>query len=457
MSGAWTFQDIGKDDAAAVGFAEKLYGDDGMRLDVVRYNVGAGTKELENGYEDGATRATESFFIAENYNSPASFSDPENYDFTRDAAALNVLDKCLDTGNVRTVVLFANSPHYLLTRNKKGNADREYESNLLRENYSAFADYMLIIADFFREKFSALENPPEIYISPVNEPQWKWGGEYATQEGCHFEPAELAEFYDVFYTRLCAYNKETGADIKPDFFESGNYGVTGLSKSHFAEYIAEFSRYDFFSELGHLSVHSYGANNGRLYRSQFNTYMKTRLPDLKVHMSEYCVMQGGLDESIDMGIYTAGVMMKDLTMISASQWCWWLGAATCGEGNGGWYEDGLLYYTADDGYSFFTTKRYFTLSQFTRYISAGDVRIKARTNDINGLDGMEVCAFEKPDKSVSVVLINHRSRTRKLKLPKGFRIAEASVTDADRNLADLSAQNLKIPANCVLSLRLVKE
>ena len=451
MSAAWTFQDIGTDNAAAEEVAEMLYGDSGMRLDVLRYNIGAGTKEIENGYGDGATRATESFFISRNYTSPKSFSEPANYDFTRDSAAMNAFDKCLEKGNVKTVVLFANSPHYLLTENGRGNGSKTYQNNLPEENYAAFSDYLIIIADFFRGKLSALENPPQIYVSPVNEPQWAWGGDYASQEGCHFEPAPLAKFYDVFYNKLKDYNRAHGADVKPDLFESGDYRLSANGRTKFKKYIGEFKKYPFFSEIEHISVHSYNTDNNRGKRNAFASYAKGNLKGLSVHMSEYCIMRGGIDYGIGTGIETAGVMMKDLTLLSASQWCWWLGASN------GQYEDGLVYYTKEGGrFGFFTTKRYFTLSQFTRFIGTGDTRIKATTNDRHGIDGMEICAFEKSGGKTVVVLINRRGRERGISLPSGYTLTGATVTDGTRNLQSVSTDSFKIPPKSVVTLELEK-
>ena len=456
MSGAWTFQELGTDDNAALKAAEMLYGEDGMKLDIIRFNIGAGTKETDNGYADG--RATESFFVSEKYTSKESFSDPGNYDFTRDSAAMNTFFKCLEVGKVNTVVLFANSPHYLLTANGRGNGTNTHENNLPEQNYGAFSDYLIIIADYFYKRLSQMENPPRIYISPVNEPQWAWGGDGATQEGCHFDPVPLAKFYDVFYTRLKAYNEKSGANIEPDFFESGSNKLSKIGNSRFKEYIGQFKKYPFFSELEHISVHSYAADNKRDVRRQFSAYAKKNLGGLSIHMSEYCIMRGGLDFGIATGIETAGVMMKDLTMISSSQWCWWLGAATCGEWNGGWYEDGLIYYTkSETGFDFFTTKRYYTLSQFTRFISTGDTRIKAVTRDRNGLDGMEICAFEKPDGRIVAVLINHRGRERGAILPSGYRLVGATVTDSDRDLERADTVNFKIPADSVVTLELIKK
>lgn len=445
-SAAWHFQELGKDEAAATTAANMLYGDDGMKLEVIRYNIGAGTKEIDNGYTS-KNNATESFFISENYLSKASFSDPQNYDLSRDKYAMRTFDKCLETGNIRTVVLFANSPHYLLTESGKGNGAKAYQNNLPEENYGAYSDYLLNIADLFAEKLSKLETPPRIYVSPVNEPQWRWGGDGASQEGCHYDPKNLAKFLDTFYTKLKQYNASHEYQLYPDFFDSGGYAPN----SDYKKYLSEFSKYPFFDEIETLSFHSYHAQNGTFYRNSFASYAKKNLQDKTVFMSEFCVMQTGTSTGIDMGLHSAGVMMKDLTILSAAQWCWWLGAAPYG------YEDGLVYFDRTDGYEFGKTKRYSTLSQFTRFVSSGDVRVHACTGDPINFNGMEVCAFKKPSGEIVTVLINSRNFSRKLKLPKGYNLESFTYTDEAHDLysAELTKE-LTLPAKSVSTLVLTE-
>lgn len=443
-SGCWTFQEIGESEKAAKNAAELLCGDDGMKLGIIRYNIGAGSKETQHGY--GENRATESFFISENYQSGESFSDVANYDFTRDKNAMRVLDECIKTGNVTAVTLFANSPHYLLTKNGKTNATHEHEDNLAEENYEAFSDYLLIIADFFREKLSALNASPKFYISPVNEPQWKWGGNTAAQEGCHFEPASLAKFLNVFYEKLKAYNSAHDADILPDFFDCGGY----TDKCKYKKYISEMKKYPYFDELEGLSFHSYKGKNKRLVREIFSSYWDKNLEGKAYHMTEYCEMREGTSFNIDRGLHAAGVMMKDLTILSATEWSWWTAAAHYG------FEDGLIYYNSDDLAQFKCTKRYYCLAQFTRYISAGDKRVKVKKYDFLNFDGTESCAFLKPDGSLTLVIINDRNVKRTLKLD-GFSVENMIYTDAGNNLREVKPDgNIKLPANSVTTLILKK-
>ncbi|MDE7158167.1 MAG: hypothetical protein K2N74_01190, partial [Clostridiales bacterium] len=386
-------------------------------------------------------RATESFFISENYVSKESFSNPENYDINRDADAMRVLDACLARGNIRTVVLFANSPHYMLTANGKGKGNVKYANNLPKENYEAFSDYMIIIADMFADKFSSLEKPPQIYVSPVNESQWNWGNS-VDQEGCHYDPENLAEFYDVFYSKLKQYNASHKVQILPDFFDSGGY----IGKAKYKKYISEFKKYSFYGELQSLSFHSYNVDNGITARNLFASYYNKNLKDKSLFMSEYCVMKPGTSTGIDMGLYSAGVMMKDLTILSASQWCWWIGVSCYG------YEDGLLYFDrSDEEFNLSYTKRYSTLSQFTRYISSGDQRIFASTKgDPFNFNGLEVCAFSKPDGEIIMVIINHRKYTRTLKISDGFKVNDMVYTDQTHDLAEGKIEGkLSVPAKSI--------
>lgn len=443
-SGCWTFQEIGRDEQATKNAAQLLYCDEGLKLGILRYNIGAGSKETDHGYEDN--RATESFFISENYKSKESFSDPANYDFTRDKNAMRVLDECLKTGNVKAVTLFANSPHYLLTKNNKTHADRKHEDNLAEENFEAFSDYLLIITDFFRQKLSALENPPKIYISPINEPQWSWGGDADVQEGCHYEPKTLAKFLDVFYKKLQTYNSGHGAEILPDFFDCGGY----TDECKYKKYVSEMKKYPYFDELDSLSFHSYKGKNKRLPRQIFSSYSGKKLKGKTFRMTEYCELKPGTSFGIDRGLHTAGVIMKDLTILSATEWCWWLGAAHFG------YEDGLIYYDPANVAEFTCTKRYYCMAQFSRYISAGDLRVKVTKTDFLNFDGTESCAFLKPDGSVVLVVINDRKVSRTLKL-NGYTVENMIYTDADNNLKEVKPDGkIKIPAKSVTTLLLKK-
>ena len=241
-SSAWTYQNLGliEDEDVKEDAIERLYGDSGLALNIFRYNIGGGGKELDV-YKD-KQRGAESFFVKDNFNGDYSvFADANNYDFTRDKGVRELFEKALSKGNITEVVFFANSPHYLMTKNGLTHASAKKENNLKEECYEAFSDYLLVITNWLCENIVyKRDREIKVYISPVNEPQWDWGGADASQEGCHYDPEELAKFYDVFSKKLNAYNEAHATSFEMDLFESGNYKLTE-SGTKFQTYMKEMS------------------------------------------------------------------------------------------------------------------------------------------------------------------------------------------------------------------------
>ena len=399
-SSCWNFRLLGKEEdlETQTSLIDYLYSEDGLNLNVFRYNLGAGSLELETPEYTEAC-LTDTFFIKEKYVNSDSFLDASNYDFSKDADYMSMLKLSLDRGNVDKLVIFSNSPHYLLTKNGLTHADNEHENNLEEANFKAFANYVLISAKGIKDALDSWGySNIKIYLSPVNEPQWKWGGSAATQEGCHYDYDHLAKFYDVFYKELVSFNASTNANFTMDIFESGNYKL-GLASSKNKKYFNEFSKYEYFEEVKEISMHSYAAETNKSIRRKFQKYFSKYNKDFV--MSEYCVMEFGVDESVSMGIKSAKVLMQDLNIMNAVEWDWWLGVA-----NGG-FEDGLVYFNRE-------TKeinkyyRYYMLGQFMKYIPHGATRIKADIHDLNDIGGVDCAAFTYNDQVIIVILNDNK-------------------------------------------------
>lgn len=427
-SAAWTTQNLGRlaGDGTQEEIVEALYGESGMKLSVYRYNIGGGSKELGEkiGYVEDVT-ATESFFISENYTDPSSFSDERNYDFGRDAGSVSVMKAAVEKGYIKKIVLFVNSPHYLLTSSKLTNGSYEYQNNLPSESYQAFSNYVLIISKYIYQTVAADKNI-ELYISPANEPQWRWGGVKATQEGCHYDPENLDSMMDFFFRELKAFNAENGYDFHLEAYESGSY----LMK-HNKEYIAAAMGSEWFDAVGTLSVHGYHKSESSSAKAKFAEYAAETLRK-NVAMTEFCDLSEGRDYSMKSAMYTARVMIKDLACLNAVEWGWWLAVSS------GDYDDGLVYwdYDAETSVSSVSySKRYFVMSQFTRYIEAGDVRTGLKLqNNIAGITGVEGAAFLKPDGTVAIVIVNASKVKYQIKL-NGLSASAVITTDQKENLA----------------------
>ena len=71
-------------------------------------------------------------------------------------------------------------------------------------------------------------------------------------------------------------------------------------------------------------------------------------------------MQGGVDDSMDMGLYSAKVIMRDLNVLNAVGWNYWLSVSKYD------YEDGLLYWNGNNDLK--STKRYYAMGHFSKYL-----------------------------------------------------------------------------------------
>ena len=447
-SSAWIYQDFGKLDNPQIKeqAMEMLYGDSGLKLNTFRYNIGGGGIEVAS-YGD-ELRGAESFFVAENFKGDYSvFKDPGNYDFTRDAAVRELFDLALSKGNIEQVVFFANSPHYTMTLNGKTHGEQINVDNLKEECYEAFSDYLLVITDYLYENvICKYDKNIKVIISPVNEPQWKWGGEGATQEGCHYEPEALAKFYQQFYTTLNAFNEANGTNFEMDIFECGKYMMVA-SSARVNEYMTEFEKYPFFESVTNISAHSYGTDTSKFHRTLFSEYMDKYYSDLKISITEYCVLEFGVDPTMDMGIFSAQVIMRDLTMLDAVNWNYWLSISK------GDYEDGLIYWNNVDGQDVIKSyKRYYAMGHFSKFIEAGSVRIDASYSDTLGFNGVECVAFKKTDGSIALVVINDSSRSHKINIEGGYANVTEVLTTEEENWKTSEYSNtgsVTIPANSI--------
>lgn len=436
-SAAWWAQTVPVGSQSATDLAESLYSEEGIALSIYRYNIGGGSWDYNAYNEHGAGdfvvfpeyRNTQSAFIADNYDESLSaaenFADPDNYDFSKDENALEFMKLCAtqEGSTVERIILFANSPHYLLTVSGKTNGDYAYQSNLPAENYDAYCEYLIKYLDYV---VNGLGLGVEA-VSAINEPQHSWGGEDAPQEGCHYEPKELAAFYDKFYGYLEEFNAANGTNVKMDVFESGNYDVY-KSKGRVMEYIYEMSKYDYFDEIDTLSVHSYGSPTSVEARESF-VYMLDNLygDKFNIEMSEICYMEAGLDTGMKSALWLSEVMHKDFVNLGASAWGWWM-ATSCDD-----YNDGLVTWAwkSENG-KVEPTKRYYILGQYSLFVDSGDVRIEGYID--NADKGVFAVAFRKADGSIIVVITNTGSKKVQINLPDGYTSLKAVQTDADSSL-----------------------
>ncbi len=398
-SSAWWSQTI-DDEATAREIARLLYDDEtGLGLDVYRYNIGAGEKENPNTRIGDPNRRAESFYVLNEE------TGEYEYDFTRDANARRMLDMAVEYG-ASEVILFCNSPHFSMTASGQASGGlTPYFSNLPKENYMAFVDYVLTIADWF-----VAQGYPVTAISPINEPQWAWGGDWVGQEACHYSADETVEVLELFATEM----KKRNSPYKLSGPETGE-----LSPGYY-EYIDKFFASEILNEFcDSYAGHSYWIDNKIDVKSAAGKKIKNEYPDKKFEMSEWCELPLTLDSTtIDSGLYMANIMIQDLNLLNAVSWQSWTAV------NG----DGLM--ELKDG-ELVLYNRYYAYKHFSSFIKKGMVRVDVM-DSFKENSQIASIAFKDSEKTV-MVLVNNAETDQEIKLFNLWKSMEIYQTDKTHN------------------------
>ncbi len=405
-------------DELAQNIAKALYSDEeGLGLDIVRYNIGGGEWENPESRLTDPIRKTESFYVYDEE------SGEYVYDFTRDANARRVLDYAIKYG-AKEVILFCNSPHFSMTANGHASGSyEEYGSNLPKENYQAFVDYLLTIADWFVE-----QGYPVKYISPINEPQWQWGGDNVIQEGCHYSADEATELLTLFAENM----KERNTPYALSGPESGQ-----LSYKYMDYLFKFFGNKTLNDYCDTFSGHSYWLDGSKIQKELFGQVFSSLYPNKRFEMSEWCELPMTIDvNSIDSGLHMANVLVEDLTLLNATAWSTWTALQS----------DGLIYAEGNNiGYY----NRAYAYKQFTSFIKSGMVRVEL--NDALGYQkDLEKVAFSD-GKEIVLVIVNNADKEKTIKLKDSYTQIEAYMTNENHNCEKISPEFTN--NQCVLSPR----
>lgn len=420
-SAAWWAQNV-DDEALAEQIAAYLYSkESGLGLDVYRYNVGAGEKENPDSIIAIESRKTESFYVKNE--ETGAFE----YDFSRDANAVRMMDLAVKNGASK-VILFCNSPHWSMTANGLGSGSQEEGvCNLPPENYQAFVDYLLTIAEHF-----AAEGYPVYGISPINEPQWNWGTGWVSQEGCHYSPDEAVALLECFAAEM----DKRGSTFRLLGPESGQMGVD--SKEYEEKFFASEILRNYCDTY---SGHSYWLDGNLNEKRAMGERFANDYPGLKFEMSEWCELPQDLDtESIESALRMANVMWEDLTLMNAVSWQSWTAV------NG----DGLL--DLKDG-KLIQYRRYDTFRQFAM-IPTGAVRMGVLDNHLEK-SKLRTLAY-RAGGSDYLVIINNETEPQQVRLNGLYKNETVFVTSADKHceqvFAGKFARSLSLPPQSVTTV-----
>lgn len=415
-SACWWSPQI-KNKKTADDVAELLYGNSGLKMNIYRYNIGGGY-DKNNLRIENPWRYVDSFMKSDG-----------TYDYTRDKYAVYVMKKSLALGNIDTLIFFANSPHFTQTvTGQTSGGLTEHFSNLDKSKYEAFAKYMIDIAEHF-----IADGYPVKYISPINEPQWKWGGDSVWQEGCHYEPKEVFDCYLVFAKEL----EKRNSSLKLYGPESGNI------KDHTKEYYELLSSDELIMKyLDTFAYHSYGSDDDVKTKVDFGIWAKENIKTPRFDMSEWCELPCKHDtKSIESALIMARIIGEDLIYTGVDSWSAWVCANQWDNAvrDGKCYSDGFLV-AKDDWSDYYIAMRYYAMAHFSKYIKSGSLSLDIGFNTSRGFS---VFAFELEDKSKALVMVNNSKAKRCAELGKVFESCTFIETTQEYQLKEKKLINVK--------------
>ncbi len=421
-SSCWWSQTI-SDEETAREIARLLYDDEtGLGLDVYRYNIGGGEADNPDCRIWDRTRRTESFYVLN------TETGEYEYDFTRDKNARRMLDMAVEYG-AEEIILFCNSPHFSMTVSGHASGGLEPNvSNLPKENYDEFVDYVLTIADWF-----VAEGYPITAISPINEPQWSWGGEWVGQEGCHYSADEAVELLELFAVTM----KERKSPYKLSGPESGE-----LSPGYY-EYIDKFFASGILNEFcDTYSGHSYWIDNRVDLKTMAGDKFRNEYPDKKLEMSEWCELPMTIDSTtIDSGLYMANIIIQDLNLLGAVSWQSW--TAVNGDGVLDIVNGELIKYN-----------RYYAYKHFSQFIEEGMTRVTVM-DSFEDKSSIASTAFRGDGETV-MILVNNAEESKDIRLCGNYNSMDIYRTDAETNCekvySDEFTKGLTLPAKSITTI-----
>lgn len=431
-SACWWAQELGAiKSGSADEITELLFSKDGLGLNVYRYNIGAGSKDNPDTRLDrNSSRSTESFLVYD------EATGEYKYDWNKDAAAQSILMKALSYGCVDTVVLFANSPHYSMCVSGQASGGFEKaQSNLKKECYQDFVDYFLDITEHFIEM-----GVPVKYISPINEPQWDWGGEWVGQEGCHYELDEAVELMKLFAKSI----KDRNLDVKLCALESGQVGDHAMDAIDML-----WADEEIRDVLGVYSYHSYWTDRNFLLKRAFGQYMSIQYPQVELEMSEWCELPNNHEyDDIEAGLLMARTISEDVALSGCNNWSSWVAV-----NEGGEKADSMIA-VGDDYSEYKISKRYYAMAHYSKFIPVGSRLVDSDLTvaDITAekawwkdtIDGkeydhyevtnnMNVSAYRTPDGNYVAVIVNE-GEAKEVCFNMLWYDMQVYTTDSEKNL-----------------------
>lgn len=311
--------------------------------------------------------------------------------------------------NVTFLEAFNNSPPYFMTISQCASGSvKGDDDNLPKDNYDAFADYMVGALKWFKDTHKIEFNS----LSPFNEPSswwWKAGG---SQEGC----AMSIKAQEHILASLDSKMKAAGL-TKTELVASDDNCVDDCYDTYFRGKELDFKTRD-GTTLKRINTHTY-AGESIPPSERVDLFVDNKLAGRKLWMTEHSSGGNGPHNSVlmDGAIPLARTIMQDLKYMGAEAWIVWQVIESWKENfriGQNWgcvlacYSDFPIGNEVFTKERFFAAKQYYVLKQYAHFIKPGStiVACKIDPQPTPPDENISVIAATNPDGSLVIVAHN---------------------------------------------------
>lgn len=327
-SDAWTMDYVGKywANSEKEAAAKKLFSQqfdasgnpEGIGLSGWRFNVGAGSADQgENSKIDNGKR-TECFMNADG-----------TWDWTRQAGQRYFMEQAKNYG-CENFIFFSNSAPVFMTKNGYAHANNSGQCNLATDKMHDFAEFLTTTAGHFLKDGYNVS-----LISPVNEPQYDWGG---GQEGSPWENIDISNLARELDKSI----KGHGISSKILIPEAGQYdrmwGGDGRACNQLSQLFNSKVPNTYIGDLESLAPYAAG-HSYWTYTSNYSlkdarmrvrdaaenvgkTMMQTEFSFLEIPQQGTGFPSGSANY-MDFAIYMAKIIHSDLVYGNMAAWNYW--------------------------------------------------------------------------------------------------------------------------------------
>lgn len=390
---AW-WANINYPDVVKNNISELLFGDSGLSLNIVRYNLGAGTNPLQ---PDTNMRMGALMPCIQN-------GSNESIHLQNDKFQLSILDNAVKLG-VNHIELFANSPPWWMTKSgKTTGADTLATTNL-------HIDYIDDYTNFLVNSYHTLKKIyPVTSLSPFNEPSNPFWISSNNQEGCFFDYNTI----EIIIKKI----KEKDDNVILSCADSFS---TGFALSWYMQ--VNTTLFD------QINIHGYGLSfKGYSLHLDNNNHIRTffrRMTNKPIWMSEFGM---GGPNTIENSFKLTLQIYKDLYTLKPEAWIYWQVIENLTDN--GW---GLMHVSFDNPTEIVILKQYWIMMHFTKTLKEHDIYhfINKHTIEITNSHGklayIVICIDSKNDFKYYKSLIDENLTG------KNLNVKNIRITDNNQN------------------------